>query len=101
MIKLSGKINRIFDSQTFETFEKRIFWMEDNFNENYPNIFALELWNKDCKMIDNYSVGDYITAYIDVKGKHWQRDGKEGVMNTLKCWNIEKEGVLFKPIKQS
>ena len=49
-------------------------------------------------MIDSYNVGDFITAYIDIKGKHWEKNGKEGVMNTLKCWNIEKEGKPYKEI---
>jgi hypothetical protein len=52
-------------------------------------------------MLDSYNEGDFITAYLDIKGKHWSKDdGKEGVMNTLKCWNIEKEGKTYKEIKK-
>ena len=50
-------------------------------------------------MIDSYDLGDYVTIYIDLKGKYWSKDGKEGITNTLKCWNIEKDGVPFKEIK--
>jgi hypothetical protein len=50
-------------------------------------------------MIDNYKEGDFIIAYIDLKGILWEeKDGKEQVKNTLKCWNIEKDGVTFKKI---
>ena len=98
MIKLQGKIKKVFDSETFNSFEKRVFWLDD-VSETYPNIWQLELWNKDCVMIDSYKVGDFVTVYIDIKGKYWARDGKEGVMNTLKCWNIEKEGKAYKEIK--
>jgi single-strand DNA-binding protein len=98
MIKLSGKIKKVFNTETFNTFEKRTFWLED-VSEKYPNTWQLELWTSDIDMIDHYSVGDFVTVYIDIKGKFWSRDGKEGVMNTLKCWNIEKEGKPFKEIK--
>jgi hypothetical protein len=49
-------------------------------------------------MIDSYKAGDFVTAYIDIKGKYWEKNGKEGVMNTLKCWNIEKDGKPYKEI---
>jgi hypothetical protein len=49
-------------------------------------------------MIDNYEVNDFVTCYIDVKGKHWEKSDKEGVINSLKCWNIEKDGQTFKKI---
>jgi hypothetical protein len=99
MIKLSGKIKKIFKTEIFNNFEKRTFWLED-IAEKYPNTWQLELWKSDIDMIDNYSVGDYVTVYIDIKGKYWSKDdGKDGVMNTLKCWNIEKEGKPFKEIK--
>lgn len=100
MIKISGKIKRVFEAETFgteKTFEKRNFWLED-ISEKYPNTWQLELWQQDCPMIDSYNVGDFVTAYIDIKGKYWERNGKEGVMNTLKCWNIEKEGKPYKEI---
>lgn len=98
MIKLSGKIKEVFETQTFNSFQKRIFWLED-INEKYPNTWALELWKDDVEMIDNYKKGDFITCYIDIKGKYWESaNGKSGVMNTLKCWNIEKDGKLEKQI---
>ena len=100
MIKISGKIKSVFEAETFgteKTFEKRNFWLED-ISEKYPNTWQLELWQQDCPMIDSYNVGDFVTAYIDIKGKYWERNGKEGVMNTLKCWNIEKEGKPYKEI---
>lgn len=98
MIKLSGKIKKIFNKETFQSFEKRTFWLED-VSDKFPNTWQLELWKADIDMIDHYSEGDFVTVYIDIKGKYWSRDGKEGVMNTLKCWNIEKEGKPFKEIK--
>ena len=99
MVKLEGKIKEIFPVIPNPKFEKRVFWLEEVAAEGrFANTWALELWKESCPMIDSYKVGDYITAYIDIKGNKFQkRDGSgEAVGNTLKCWNIEKDGVSFK-----
>jgi len=98
MIKLEGKIKQVFPKETFGAFEKRIFWLEEVAAEGrFANTWQLELWKGDCPMIDNYKVGDYITAYVDIKGKSFtKKDGIEAVMNTIKCWNIEKDGITYK-----
>lgn len=95
MTTLEGKIKKIFDKEVYGTFEKRVFWLED-ISEKYPNIWQLEIWNKDIPMMDNYNVGDFITAYVDIKGK-LTRDA-EKVITSLKCWNIKKDGVAYKAV---
>jgi hypothetical protein len=97
MYKLEGKIKKILEIKDYGTFKKRMFWLDDC-AEKFKNIHCLELWKNDCEMIDNYKEGDWIIAYIDIKGILWEEDGKEVVKNTLKCWNIEKDGVTFKKI---
>jgi len=101
MNKVSGKIKEMFPSIVRGTFEKRLFWLEEVVDK-YPNTFQLEFWNADCKMpeVMNLKKGDFITAYYDMKGKVFiKTDGEEAVGNSMKCWNIEKEGVIFKEIK--
>ena len=101
MTKLQGKITKIFEKETYNNFDKRIFWIKE-IADKFANSFSLELWKDDCKMIDNYKIGDYVTIYIDIKGKSFTRkDGTDGVMNTLKCWNIEKDGKPFKEITKN
>jgi len=97
MEKITGKIRQIFEVESFNGFSKRKFWLEE-VSDKYPEFWQLELWKSDCSMIDSYEIDDYVTCFIDIKGKYWERDGKSGVMNTLKCWNIEKEGKLFKSL---
>lgn len=101
MIKISGKIKSIFESETFGNFEKRVMWLEE-VSDKYPSTWQLELWQTDCPMADSYNVGDYVTCYIDIKGKAYtnKTTGNEAVMNTLKCWNIEKDGKTYKEIKK-
>ena len=101
MIKITGKIRKKFETNVFgQGFEKRLLWLEE-VSEKYANTWQLELWKDDCKMLDSYEEGDYVTCYVDLKGKYWSRDGKEGVMNSIKCWNIEKDGKAFKDVKKS
>jgi hypothetical protein len=101
MIKLIGKVKKVFDVETFGTFQKRSLWLEE-VNEKYANTWNLEFWKEDCSMPDNLKIGDYITCFVDIKGKSYsKKDGSEGVINTLKCWNIEKEGKSFKEIKSN
>ena len=97
MIKITGRIKKVFPTEVFGGFEKRTFWLDDE-AEKYPNTHSLELWKADTEMIDSYEVGDQVTCYIDIKGKFWEIADKEGVINSLKCWNIEKDGQTFKKI---
>lgn len=98
MIKIYGTIKKIMPTETLSGgFTKRLFWLDDE-EDKYPNTFQFELWKDDVNMIDSYEVGDVVTCFIDLKGKHWKRDDKEGVMNSLKCWNIEKNGKSYKKL---
>lgn len=106
MIKLTGKIKRKFDAQVFGNFEKRVLWLEEETNnERYPNTWQIELWKEDVKMLDSYEEGDFVTCYVDIRGKlvpkDKSRDGDEWVSNTLKCWNMEKDGKIYKALKKS
>jgi single-strand DNA-binding protein len=101
MNKISGTIVRIFDEETFgNNFTKRLFWLEDD-AEKYKNTFQFETWKGDTVMLNDYKVGDFITVYYDVKGQKWEKNGREGVMNTLKAWNIEHDGKYWKEINKT
>ena len=98
MIKIFGTIERIFPTEIKGNgFEKRIFWFKDD--DKYQNTFQLECWKTDTPMLDDYKVGDQVTCYIDLKGKAFTgRDGEEKITNSMKCWNIEKNGKTWKKI---
>jgi hypothetical protein len=104
MIKLSGKIIEMFPMESFGTrekpFKKVIFWLQE-ISDMYPNSWQLEFWQDDCNMASSYNVGDFVTCYVDIKGKMFEkRDGSgQGIITTIKCWNVEKEGKTYKEIK--
>ena len=58
----------------------------------WPNTWSLELWHDDTMEIDNHKVGDSVRCHIDIKGKLLTKRGtdQEFIINTLKCWRIEK-----------
>ena len=104
MIKLSGKVIEIFPLEVFGTsdkpFKKVQFWLQE-ISDIYPNAWQLEFWQDDCTMTSFFNVGDFITCYIDIKGRMFEkRDGSgQGIITTIKCWNVEKDGKTFKEIK--
>jgi hypothetical protein len=104
MIKLSGKVIEIFPIESYgsseKPFKKVIFWLQE-ISDIYPNTWQLEFWQDDCAMASAFNVNDFITCYIDIKGKMFEkRDGSgQGIITTIKCWNIEKDGKAYKEIK--
>ena len=98
MIKLSGTIEKIFESEEKASFKKRKLWLKQTLDK-YPNVWQIECWKGDCDMLDSYNQGDFVTCVIDIKGSQFETNNGIFVMNTLKCWNIEKDGKLFKEIK--
>jgi len=89
-ITLTGRIKRIFPAEVFGNFEKRVMWLEETEGQ-YPNTYNLEFQQGACNTLDNFAPGQTVKCQVDVRGRHWDKNGKEGVMNTLKCWKIESD----------
>jgi hypothetical protein len=88
-ITITGTITDIFDEEIFGNFSKRVFWVKED-AEKYPNHYELQMNQDKCNVLNNYSKGDKITCTADVKGRHYAKNGKEGCINSLVCWKIEK-----------
>ena len=86
-ITLTGRIKRIFPAEIIKSFEKRIMWLEET-DGQYPQTYQLEFQQGGCNTLDSFQAGQTVTCSVDVRGRYWSKDGKEGVMNTLKCWKI-------------
>src|SRR5205809_312435 len=95
-ITIKGKITDIFPSEIFGNFEKRVAWVLE-VDVQYPNHYSLEFHQGDANMLDSYVPGDLVTCKVDVRGRKWEKNGKAGCMNTLKCWGIERTGTAAKP----
>ena len=95
-ITIKGTIKNVFPSETFGNFEKRVFWVTEDEGQ-YPNTFQLEMQQAGCATLDAYKPGDQVDCSVDVKGRHSEKNGKEYVFNTLKCWKIAKVGAVQQP----
>lgn len=90
-ITITGTIKQIFHSEVFGSFEKRVFWVEET-TDKYPNTYQLEMQQGECNRLDGFKAGDKVECSVDVRGKWWNKNGKEGVINTMKCWKLVKQG---------
>lgn len=89
MIEIKGTVVGIFPTETFGKFEKRTFWVKEPDTQKYPNQFQLEVQGQKIPILNDVSVGDQVTCSINLRGRHYEKNGKEGVINTLECWKIE------------
>lgn len=90
-ITIQGVITDIFPSEIFGNFEKRVAWIQET-DVQYPNCYSVEFHQGDANILDMFVPGDRVTCSVDVRGRKWEKNGKAGCMNTLKCWKIERVG---------
>lgn len=60
--------------------------------DQYPQVFEMEVPEAKMSMLDSYKEGDQVTAHINLRGREWAKDGKEGVFLSIQCWKLEKDG---------
>jgi len=91
-IIIKGELTDIFPAEIFGNFEKRVAWVLEK-DVQYPNHYQIEFHQGDANMLDNFLRGDIVECKVDVRGKKFKsKQGKDGIINTLKCWNIIKVG---------
>lgn len=88
---LEGRIIDIFPMEVFGRLEKRVFWMEQT-GATYNQTWSVEMQGNDCPTLDNFVPGDAVIAKCDIRGRAWEKNGKKGVINSLKCWSLERVG---------
>lgn len=90
-ISLKGVVKRIFPTQTVsDKFKKRELWLEEQ--GEHAQTFCLEFHQNACDAPDNFAPGDMVECHINLRGRHWSKNEKEGVMNTLQCWKMTGQG---------
>jgi len=88
-IELKGKITSIFPVEKYGNFEKRVVWIKETEGQ-YPSTWAIEFQQGKVNEPDSFRDGDLVSCKIEIAGKHWEKNGKEGVINTLKCYGISR-----------
>lgn len=90
-VKIHGEIIFIGTTQQIkDTFTIRKFVVQTKL-ETYPQEYELQLTKDKCSLLDNYKVGDTVTASINLRGRGYtNKDGKKGWFTSLECWKLEK-----------
>lgn len=76
---ITGKIIVLEDEvQVSDKFRKREFVIEYATNPQYPEFIKFELVQDKCGMLANYSVGQEVQVFFDLRGRKWvDRQGNE------------------------
>ena len=94
--EIQGQIHSIGATTEYGNngFTKREFVIKligEGENERYPNHVALELIKDNCALMDNYAVGDEITAQFNLSGRLWSGNGKpEKCFTSLQAWKVDR-----------
>lgn len=89
-ITIVGQIKGILEAKIFGTnFEVREFWVEE-IEGQYPQTFSIQATQGKCNILDNFKAGDVVEVKCNLRGRYWQKEEKEGVMNSIQMWQIQK-----------
>lgn len=90
-MQLVGKIVRIMQPETFNTFTKQTIWIEE-ISGQYPQTYNIDMSGKALDYMNNYNQGDIVEVEANLRGRYWNKNGKEGVFISLSGWKIQKAG---------
>lgn len=91
-IQIKGTIQMVGEVKSVGSkgFQKREFVVLTE--EKFPQQIIMEMTGDRVSMLDQYRVGDAVTASVNLKGRKWE--GPNGVkwFNTIEAWRIEGLG---------
>lgn len=92
-MELTGTLVVKYDiQQVSEKFKKREFVIKTD--DKYPQFITLQLVNDKCGLIDPVSVGDELTAQININGREYtDKTGVTKYFNSIEAWKIEAKRV--------
>lgn len=90
-IIIKGKITDIFLPEIYGNLEKRVVWVQE-MDVQYPQHYSLEFLQNDANIPDSFVPGDIVQCMVDVRGRRYEKNGKVGVINSLKCWHMDRIG---------
>jgi len=93
-MELKGTIKELGKTQKMsDKFSKRDFVITTNDNPTYPQHISLQCTNDKVVMLDNLSIGQEVTAHVNLRGKEWKSPtGEVKYFNTIECWKLDVIG---------
>lgn len=89
-MEITGKITKIFDTQTFQSgFKKREVIVTTQ--EQYPQPLSIEFLQDKVDVVDQLTVGEDVKVSINLRGREWTSpDGVTKYFNSIVGWRVEK-----------
>ena len=95
-MELTGTLVVKYDiQQVSEKFKKREFVIKTD--DKYPQFITLQLVNDKCGLIDTVSVGDELTAQININGRPYDKNNETRYFNSIEAWKIEAKSKTSEP----
>lgn len=89
-VTLTGALHTIFPEERYGDFTKKVFWLKET-EGKYPSMWQIELWHEDIVDIAPYSnYTGIVECLVEIKGRLWSKNGKDSVINILRCVGIKK-----------
>lgn len=97
---IEGTISVINKTESFGYFNKRTFCVKESDREKYPSEWQLELQHDDTEILNEFKVGDIVKCEVDIIGRRWEKNGRGGIINTLKAWKVTKAKIVAPPAQK-
>lgn len=96
-IQIKGTIQMVGEVKSVGSkgFQKREFVVMTE--EKFPQQISLEVTGDRVSLLDPYSVGDVVTASVNLKGRKWEGPNGTKWFNTIEAWRIEGAGAGQSP----
>lgn len=89
-MEVTGKIKKIYDTQTFGAngFKKRELIVETT--EQYPQFLKIEFTQDKCDLLNSFQDGQDVKIAINLRGREWiNPEGQAVYFNSIQGWRIE------------
>src|SRR5690606_21729737 len=91
-MEISGRIKKIFETQTFASgFKKRELVVTTQ--EQYPQDILIEFTQDKTDLLNTVAAGDEVKISINIRGREWiNPEGVAKYFNSINGWRLEKGG---------
>jgi hypothetical protein len=87
-IHTMGKTNKVTPK-----FSKREFVLVIDKDDKFTQYLPFQVNNDKCSLLDDYKVGDTITAHFNMRGREWEKSpGDVKTFLSLEVWRIDAGG---------
>ena len=96
--EMTGILHKIYPSQQVsEKFKKREFVLECNLSTGgyqSTELIKFQASQERCNFLEEYKEGAKVKVFFNIRGKRWEKDGKESFFTNLDIYRIESDSEI-------